>query len=67
MGDLSGDGKQYVLVLQDVLTANGSVSAQETLMAQTFLSNGQGGFQATKTTQIQTPIPNATNEFPRFD
>jgi len=70
VGDFNGDGKQDVVALQDVQATNASGSTQatrETLLAQTFLSNGQGGFQAAKTTQIQTPMPNATNYTSRFD
>jgi hypothetical protein len=70
VSDFNGDGKQDVVALQDVQATNASGStqaAQETLLAQTFLSNGQGGFQAAKTTHIQTPMPNATNYTSRFD
>jgi hypothetical protein len=61
VGDFNGDGKQDVVVLQDVPAVNGSTSAQETLLAQTFLSNGQGGLQAAKGTQIQLPMPSSGN------
>jgi len=70
VGDFNGDGKQDVVVLQDVQATNASGTSQatqETLLAQTFLSNGQGSLQAAKTTQIQTPMPNATNYTSRFD
>lgn len=73
VGDFNGDGKQDVVEMQDVPAQNGSepggAVSREALLAQTFLSNGQGGFQAAKSTQIQLPLPNSTNfqfEFDQF-
>jgi hypothetical protein len=54
IGDFNGDGKQDVAAWQQVPTNNGAA----TISVQTFLSDGQGGLQTAKDTQIQGPMPN---------
>jgi hypothetical protein len=55
VGDFNGDGKQDVaLWQQNASSNNGAV----TVSMQAFLSDGQGGLQAPKGTQIQGPVPN---------